>query len=372
MSRGRALALCLLVLPGPAAAFTGELPVLHQTPRALGMGGADVAVGGDPGALFSNPAGLAQMAPGWQSEPLQVTVAASRLSRRFYADARSALDEDTAAEQRTELARVVRRFRGDNLHGQASVVPQAGWRGEQWAFGAAWLESATVQGRPRQGFGAEGLVSLDAARRSGPVLGAAYRSGPWALGAGVKALRSERLRESYSVREVVERTEAGDDIRDDSVTGSSAALDLGLQYELAPGYAWQPRLGVVVQHIGGLDFSADDRIPPTASVGYTMRVPLARRADLRLAAEYFDVLRDAGDDRDHDKRIRLGAALRPWDARWYALTLRAGLYQGAGTAGIDLRLAGVRLGLTTYAEEQGAFAGQNRDRRYMVTIGFGR
>ena len=372
MRRGGLLSLLLLAVPGSVAAFSGELPVLHQTPRALAMGGADVAVGGTPGALFSNPAGLARMAPGWQSEPLHLTGGFSRRTRGFVNAARDAFDEDTPAERRTALATVVRDYRGENLQLEASVVPSLGWRGDSWAFAGAWLASTQYRARPREGFGAQGLLSVDAAERFGPILGAAHHSGPWAVGVAVKTLHSNRLRESYSVRELVEITEAGDDLRDDAVRGRSASVDVGVQYALAPGYDWQPRLGVVVQDIGGLNFSADDRIPRTTSVGYSMRLPVTRRAELRVAAEYFDVLREAGDDRDHDKRIRLGAALELWAQRWYALTLRGGLYQGTGTAGIDLRLAGLRLGLTTYAEELGAYAGQSRDRRYLLTLGYSR
>jgi len=53
------------------------------------------------------------------------------------------------------------------------------------------------------------------------------------------------------------------------------------------------------------------------------------------------------------------------------MALRTGLYQGYYTAGADLRLTIVKLMFTTYAEEVGAYAGQDEDRRYLLSVGFG-
>ena len=370
--RGAALVLAaLLVLPLPAGAVTQELPVIYQSPRALGMGGADVAIGGEPTALFSNPAGLARMEPGWNTLPLLVTAGLSDRTRSFIDAADEALDEDTAEEQRSELAGVVRRFRGDNLHFAGNALPNASWRGRNWAVSVAWLESVTFNARTHQAFGDAGLISIDARRLRGPVAGVTHFSGPWAVGVSAKSLRMDRLRESYSVRELVDITEAGDSITDDANSGRATGFDVGVQYDLAPGYRWRPRLGAVVQNLGGMDFGDAGEIPRTVSLGLAIEPPAPRTARLRLAVEYFDIFREAGADTDHMKRIRVGAEWWPWDRRRHALALRAGVYQGAYTAGVDLRVRGLRLGLATYAEEQGAYAGQDRDRRYLLTVGLG-
>lgn len=371
MRRAAFVLIALLALPVPAEAITEELPVIYQSPRALGMGGADVAVGGHATAHFSNPAGLAGMQPGWNTLPLLATIGLSDRTRSFIEAADEALDQETDEEQRTELARVVRRFRGENLHADGNALPNASWRGENWAMSLAWLGSATFNARTHQAFGGAGLISVDARTLNGPVVGAAHFSGPWAVGVSVKSLRMRRLRERYSVRELVESNDPGDTVTDDVQSGRAAGFDVGVQYELAPGYHWRPRLGAVVQNLGGMNFGAAGEIPRTVSLGMAVEPPAPRSSRLRLAAEYFDIFHAAGTDRDHRKRIRLGVEWWPWERRRHALALRAGLYQGAYTAGIDLRVHGVRLGLATYAEEQGAWAGQDRDRRYLLTIGVG-
>jgi hypothetical protein len=58
--------------------------------------------------------------------------------------------------------------------------------------------------------------------------------------------------------------------------------------------------------------------------------------------------------------------------RLNVIFVRAGLYQGYFTAGLNLEAKVVRLDLLTYAEEIGTFAGQRVDRRYAgrFVIGF--
>ncbi|MFV8836031.1 hypothetical protein [Aquisalimonas sp.] len=355
----------------PAVALNQSYPVVYQSPRALGMGGTDVAIGGDPDALFSNPAGLGGMQPGWQTLPLVATVGSSRRSESFIRDFRAALDEDTPEEQRTELSDLVRNYRGRNLHADGNVVPNISWRGREWAVSAAWLGTARFDGRTHQGFGDQGLISLDARTLSGPVLGVAHQSGRWSTGVAVKTLRKRRVRETYSVRELVELTEEGGDISDDVQSGHASAMDVGIQYDLAPGYHWQPRVGAVIRNVGDLDFGGAGRIPQSVAAGIAVEPPASGTARIQLSAEYADLLHDLGDDSDHLKRLRLGGQWYLWERRRHALALRAGLYQRALTAGVDLRVQMLRIGLMTYAEEQGAFAGQDSDRRYVLTVGLG-
>ena len=53
------------------------------------------------------------------------------------------------------------------------------------------------------------------------------------------------------------------------------------------------------------------------------------------------------------------------------MKVRAGLYQGYPTFGVDLRLFIVTLNYTTYAEEVGAYAGQDDDRRHLIALNLG-
>ena len=367
----RLLLVIFLLVPVAAHGLNQSYPVVYQAPRALAMGGADVAIGGHPAALFSNPAGLARMRHGWQTLPIHASVATSRRTESFVRDFRSALDADTPEQQRSELVEIVGAYRGRNLHADGNIIPNLSWRGDDWAFSAAWLGSARLDARTHQGFGDQGLISIDAGTLAGPVVGVARRDGPLTMGVAVKNLSRRRVQETYSVRELVELTQEGGSVSDDIQTGHATAADIGVQYELAPGYHWRPTLGVVIRNFGSLDFGDAGKIPRSTAVGLAVEPPAPRIAGMELTAEYADVFHDLGDDADHLKRLRLGAQWHLWDRRRHALALQTGLYQGAPTAGVDMRVHAVRINLATYSEEQGAYAGQDPDRRYLLTVGLG-
>jgi hypothetical protein len=371
----RAVIVCVSVLGalhGWDEAAALEYPDVYKVPRVLGMGNADVAVGGHAGALFTNPAGLAGLpqAEGWRIAPLRLTVASSRHAGAFVGQVGQALDIDEADAQRAALVELMRRYRGRDLHGEAVVVPGATWRRGDLTVGVGWLGAVKLDGRTHQGFGEEGLLDIDARTLSGPVAGAAYSYERWRFGAGVKRLRRHRLDRIYSIRELVELTQAGREIADEREAGSDVAFDLGVQYQFAPESNWRPRLGVVLQNAGGLDFAAAGTIPPTVTAGVSLRAPTTRIAQLLVNFEYFDLLHRMPQDRDDIKRLRLGAEWRLWERPTASLAFRAGVYQGAYTGGIEWRKRWFRIGLTTYAEELGAYAGQDRDRRYVLSLEF--
>jgi hypothetical protein len=86
-----------------------------------------------------------------------------------------------------------------------------------------------------------------------------------------------------------------------------------------------------------------------------------------FAIDYVDIFNQFDQDNDIAKRIRLGVECKFLDI----IFVRAGLYQGYFTAGLNLEARVVRLDLLTYAEEVGAYAGQRADRRYAGRFVFG-
>lgn len=111
----------------------------------------------------------------------------------------------------------------------------------------------------------------------------------------------------------------------------------------------------------------------TVNVGgaYLLRFPdRAFFKQIRLAADYID-LTQAYTDSSYIKRTRFGADLHLWDNWLSTLNLQAGLYQGHMTAGLDARIGVVRLAYATYAEELGAYSGQDADRRHMLNFAIG-
>ena len=71
------------------------------------------------------------------------------------------------------------------------------------------------------------------------------------------------------------------------------------------------------------------------------------------------------------KTFGRGVVLEIFDKKMASMKVRAGLYQGYPTLGADLRLFIVTLNYTTYAEEVGAYAGQDNDRRHLIALNLG-
>lgn len=86
-----------------------------------------------------------------------------------------------------------------------------------------------------------------------------------------------------------------------------------------------------------------------------------------IAVDYVDIAGQMGEDDDLGKRIHLGFEFHPTGN----FSLRAGLNQGYPTFGIGYETKFVRFDLISYAEETGAYAGQHKDRRYLLCMGFG-
>ena len=357
----------------PAGTSLLEHPYVYKSPRVQGMGGADTAVGGHPGALFSNPAGLVAMRPGWHITPVAISAGTTRRMNRFVSDLDERLDIEDSDEQRDALTELTASYRGRNLHGQLSVLPQLSWQGalrgdRRLAFSLGWLGSARLDARTHQGFGEDGVISVDGRTLSGPVAGAALGQGDWRLGVAAKELRRHRLARRYSVRELVDIAQSSErGFSDDFVSGRDHSVDLGLQYRLSRRYFWRPRVAVCAKDLGGLDFGEAGTIPETVDVGFAVHPPAwGQLESVTLSAEYADVLHRIGYDDDHLKRTRLGIRWQLRRQRFTELAFSAGLYQGAPTLGVDARLWPVRMSLATYAEEQGAFAGQDPERRYVL------
>ncbi len=354
-----------------AANATGlEYTDVYKVPRVLAMGGADVAVGGHTGALFTNPAGLAGLSPGWHIQPLNVTVASSRRTEAFIRQLVDALDIEELDPQREALVETLRDHRGRNLHGEAVTVPTFAWRGSRLAVSAAWLGAAKFDGRTHQGFGQEGFLEADGRSLTGPVVGVAWQQQRLRIGLAVKSLRRNRVSRTYSVRELVELTQEDRSIADDREAGRTTGFDIGFQYLLAPYAAAQPQVAVVMQQVPGMDFGVAGRIEQTVTAGFSFRPQIGERStNTRISVEYFDVLHRLPQDGSMLKRARAGVEWYPWRTARSSLAVRGGLYQGAPTAGVAYRWRIVRVGLTTYAEEQGAYVGQDSDRRYVFSFG---
>ncbi len=363
----------LLVLSVSAHAVSYEYPYIYKDPRAMGMGGASVAVGGGTRVIFANPAGLARAQRGFEVELLPLQVGAGDNVGSFFEDLSDALDIDDDSEQRQAVNAVLREYRGRNMHLDASMFPNLSWRGDTLTLAAGLIGTGKIDARAHQGMGSDGLLEVDAQGIYGPVFGVAYDTEQFSFGGSVKLLTRHLLQRTYSVRELVERSDDDhdEDFSDDVVDGSAVGIDLGVLYKPWLGHPLSPTLGFSLLNVGGMDFGDAGEIPMTANVGLAIQPYVPFISGLTLAVDYVDIFREYPQDEDILKRLHLGAEAMLWRNTWSDFALRAGMYQGYLTAGLELRLTLLTVGFATYAEEVGAYAGQDKDRRYLLTLSMG-
>lgn len=366
-----------VIISGQAMAGSGyDYPYLYKDPSVMGMGGASVAVGGKNSAVFTNPAGIGRLDSGFTVDLVPLTFSYGKTAKDFVDDMDDALDIDDDDEQLDAVLDVLADYRGDNSHIALETFPAVGWRGQEVAINVGYLGSAKVDMRSHQGYGSEGLLEVDGRLVHGPVFGGAYEQshtrGITTYGASVKLLAMERLDRSYSARGIIDLVDDDDyDLDDDLEDGSAVGFDLGIMHDFQFDHQLSPTVGLSVLNIGDTDFGKAGTIPMTFNIGASVSPDIRYFDRLVLAADYVDLLNNFEQDSDFMKRVRLGAGLQLWDRRWSAMELQAGLYQGHYTAGADLRLAILSLGFVTYAEEMGAYSGQDADRRYMLSMNIG-
>ncbi|GGX44058.1 hypothetical protein [Saccharospirillum salsuginis] len=373
MRLGLFATLCLFGASTPAA--VSEYPYIYRSPRSMGLGGVDLAIGGHPTSVFSNPAGLARLPDGWQFVPWAPSAGTTTRTYDFLRDLDTALSISDEDAQRQALFDVMDDYRGRNIHAQWSALSSVHWRGRYrdipMAFTLTRLNSERFDAKPHQGFGTDGVLTVHARRLEGIVFGTAVETGDWHWGLAAKSIHRDRIADSYTPRELVEIARDNPDFEDLYSHGNAKSIDLGLQFSLDLPYLRQGRLGLVTQNLGGLDFGDAGWIPQTTSLGIAFHPPAPGPTSLTIGADYIDLFHDIDIDDDPIKRTRVGVRWQLFEHRRSALAYSMGLYQGAPTLGLIWRWRAVELAATTYAEEQGIYAGQDRERRYLLGFAIG-
>jgi len=370
---GLITALCLFGTFVPAEVL--EHPYIYRSPRNMGMGGVDLAIGGHPSSVFSNPAGLAHLPDGWRFVPWAPSAGTTTRTYDFLRDLDTALSISDEDDQRQALFDVMDDYRGRNIHAQWSSLSSVHWRGRYrnipMAFTLTRLNSERFDAKPHQGFGTDGVLTVHARRLEGIVFGSAMETGDWYWGLAAKAFHRERIADSYTPRELVEVARNNPDFNDLFSQGQATGIDLGLQYSFELPYLRLGRLGLVTQNLGGLDFGEAGVFPHTTSLGVAFHPPAPGPTSLTIGADYVDLFHDIDVDDDPIKRTRVGVRWQLFDHRRSALAYSMGLYQGAPSVGLEWRWRAIELAAATYAEEQGVYAGQDRERRYLLGFSVG-
>ncbi len=369
------IAICFMFLLANVSVATAgsyEYPHIYKSPRVMGMGGANVAIGGGFDSVFYNPAGLTRMPEyNWEVNVLGLSGTVGEDTLDFVDDLNDAFDEE---DDLTAVNDVLKDYRGKHIHFDAANLSSVAKNAEKLAFGLGGLASVVSDSIPHQGFGEDGLLEMHASMQYGGIGGVAYRvSDQLSVGASVKLINKEVVDHFFTATEIIEHEDDLEDYFTDELKedGTGVGVDAGIIYEFMQDSKLKPAVGVSIQNIGDMDFGDAGTIPMTVNVGASATVNLPVLQEMVVGIDYVDAFNNYEQDDDIGKRVRLGGEIGIIDNTVITAAVRAGLYQGYPTFGADLRLFMVALSYTTYAEEVGAYAGQDDDRRHMVSLNVG-
>ncbi len=390
--RGSALlvmASMLLLATAPVFAqdtTSREYPYIYKSTRAMGMGGAYTAVGGRVDSLFYNPAGLINIPQdkGWEFNLINVSAELGKNVQNFVKDIQDATDKNkvvdtngdgsTDDEQLRNVDNVLANYRGDNMHARVADFTSIGKSYDRWAFGLGAIGSGRLDAIAHQGFGADGLLEVNADYLYGGIGGVSIGVTP-NLFAGItlKWLHRETINHNFAARELVDNQDNLSDYiqKDLQKKGDALGADVGLIWKFSPDSPLKPSAGLSILNVGNMKFGDAGELPQSVNVGIAISPNITASRSLTVGADYIDVLNNFKQDKDMAKRLRVGAELQLFDIWPAELALRAGMYESQPTLGFDLRLLILTVSYAMYTEEIGAYAGQDKDKRQLVTVNIG-
>ncbi len=357
-------AACILAALGSAPAGAVEMSKLYTGVRPLGMGGAFAAIVDDENATFYNPAGLTDVTE-WNVDLFNPKIDISTNTLDFAKDASDLKTGDT-----TGAVDMMRKYIGKHQHGAVSVFPNY----TAHNFEVGFLESL--------GFDAEvnspsfPVLQADLKNDAGAFIAFshAFMDDHLRLGVTLKYIQHKRFYKEYTAVDIANNN-TNYNFTDNLKSANKFGGDIGATYQFE-NEDWKPRLALVIQNLGGMDFG-DYQATPTSPLipnAYKQQINLGGAITRQLwimkttvAMDYNDIGGSVGTDTDKGKRLHVGAELKfP-----KILALRVGLNQGYMTYGAGLNFWLLRLDYAYYKEEVGAYAGQREDARHSLQLSIG-
>ncbi|SNR64864.1 hypothetical protein [Desulfurobacterium atlanticum] len=373
-------ALTLLIITTlPATAANFEYPYIYKDPSIMAMGGAYTAVGGSVNSLFYNPAGLSDVREeaGFEVTLLKLGITTSEKTFDFVNDFTDVLDIDNETEQTKALNDLILKYLGENFHLDAQTLFLGIAKStENSGFGFTVVGSAQFNFSTHTGAGTDGLIEVHQ-RAYGGVIGGYSRNfldGKLKAGIGIKYFYAESVDHNFTTTEILENSDNFTDYVNDNYlfTGSGVGFDVGFEYAPFEGNFLNPQFGLSILNVGDLELGDAGTIPMSVNLGVALKPEFEGFKGFFkypvIALDIVDVTKNNGVDDDWGKRIRAGAKVNIWDNKFTTFAVATGLYQGYPTFGVDFRLGVFALQFATYAEEVGAYAGQDEDRRYTGSV----
>jgi hypothetical protein len=349
----------IAILGLTAQAYAKAYPSFFRGVRPLGMGNAFTALADDDNAIYYNPAGLAEI-DHLDMGILNPLVEISKDSMNVYNDI-----QDTDFDDMSQVAELLRNHLGENQHVRAAAAPYVGFRVGKVGLMIGALAQATLDAAVRNPAWPE--AHLDYIQDTGVVGGVGFKLPLTGLrlGATIKFVQRTSLDNIYSAADIADDG-FEDQVNDDMKTGNGFSLDLGAMYRLPWHKFFDTNIALVVQNLPDMDFGDAKDMKMQANFGLAVSKSLAK-FKLVGTLDFDDLTMHLDEDSDLTKRLHLGLEFKTP----FFVSIRTGFNQGYWTAGATLDFRVIRIDFASYAEEIGAYAGQNMDRRYVAQITIG-
>ena len=376
-------------------ALNADYASLYKDPRIMGMGGANVAVGGYASSVFHNPAGLLKISKddGFVADLLNMNIEGSSNFKNFYDDYN---DADTDS-QKSDLSV---KYSGEHFHFGVSNYSALSRHEEQFVWSVGVFSGVDANFITHgNGSRAGGFLENSTRIYNGLVLagGVPYETGygQLSVGSSLKILTQKSYEGTLGITEVTKNKDDTQALIDDlqekyENSSTGVGFDIGVIFQptvITELNILNPSLGLSILNIGNIGFDEFGGQPLMVNVGASINPTIPNIKNFVFAIDYIDMFEgnnlrvygatdENGDvtytdftDSSFMKRFRVGASATVVESKIFDLTFNTGLYQSEITGGVDMRLGALRLNFTTYAQEIGTVNYSNVDRRYMFQMG---
>lgn len=337
------------------------------------MGKAYTALADDWLALHYNPAGLA-LARGADFQVFDLRVEGNQDTVSSYSNVSTLSNSSTSTAEKLNL------LMGKHVLAQVGNVTQ---------FTIPYFAAALTY---------DMKVDLDLQNASYPVTELTYRKDfgihtggaisfgrakQFRLGTAVKFLQRTGGTQMLGIDEIISSTNSSLLSRF-TMRGSGIGVSAGMQYTVPLKARGEFTLGWAWQDIGRTSFgsfansSRPSPIESNMTVGMGLRFPIGGKVNRRLGRRFgqprsvnhislavdYSHLEKSPSQEHFPKHMHYGVNL---DLPLFSI--QAGVNQTSLTFGLGLDLGMLRVQAATYGEELGGYAGQRRDRRYLLSLG---
>jgi hypothetical protein len=326
--------------------------------RALGMGGASVAVVNDETALLSNPAGLGKL------RDYFLTVADPELEVGAQTEGMYSTGVVDITDPQKALNKAKLKI---GQHGSARgqlfpslVVPNFG----VGIYARSMADAEVPTADPTHFY-------YNYTRDYAAVFGFNFRiwDGIIKLGINAKGIDRTEIHDNTILASSTNLT-----LQSLASSGFGIGSDAGLI--LSSPTAWLPSIAGVYRNMGRTSFNVRDgmflrttnkpnSIPETMDAAVAIHPIITPNVRMSWTLEYTDV-QDAMKEKDTAKKYHGGFELNIYDA----LFLRGGMNQRYWTAGMELSMGNYQFQAASYGEEIGIYPAKREDRRYVAKFAF--